>query len=64
MRMADFDKFGSNSVADFAGAKNCDFHNVSFPIWSLIVLGSLPGSHDIDASRKQRFLPARPGPHP
>jgi len=30
MRMADFDQFGGDSVADYAGQENCDFHNASF----------------------------------
>jgi len=30
MRMADFDEFGGDSVADYAGPENCDFHNASF----------------------------------
>jgi hypothetical protein len=26
--MADFDKFGGDSIADHAGAEHCDFHSV------------------------------------
>ena len=64
MRMAHFHEFGGHAVANHTGRENCDFHNASFLLWWLIVLGNLPGSFDTNASRKQKFLPARPGLHP